>query len=84
MGRRVQSHAGRDLCGQFRIPPTVRMGPCGFTIDGVFAKPGLPLLVDEFRISTYQVGLSLPAGRTPGANGSKDTWRDVFQRASRP
>ena len=47
------------LHGRFRIPPAARMGPCWFHVDGVRAEPDLPLVVEEFRISTYQVGLSM-------------------------
>ena len=35
------------------------MGSCWFHVDGVRAEPDVPLVVEEFRISTYQVGLSM-------------------------
>ena len=46
--------------GQFRIPLTTPLGPCWFTINGGRAEPDQPLVVEEFRIGTCRVGLSLP------------------------
>ncbi len=58
-GRCAVSRAG-VFHGRFRIPLTTRMGPCWFTIDDILSQPSRPLVVEEFRTSTYQVGLSLP------------------------
>jgi uncharacterized protein YfaS (alpha-2-macroglobulin family) len=46
--------------GQFRIPLTARMGPCWFDLDEVGARPRRAFLVDEFRLATHHVVLSLP------------------------
>ncbi len=45
---------------RFRIPPHAGSGPCRFSVDDTSTLPQVPLVIDEFRLSTFNVQLTLP------------------------
>ena len=49
--------------GRFRIPAGATSGPCRFWVDNTQALPTLPLVIDEFRLNTFDVRLTLPHQR---------------------
>ena len=57
---------GGDVLRAVPHPADDPHGLLWFDIDGVRAEPPQPLAVEEFRTTTFRVGLSLPRGRYAG------------------
>ena len=46
--------------GRFRLPPGAGSGPCRFSVNNHPTLPPVPLVIDEFRVNTFDVRLTLP------------------------
>jgi len=57
--------------GRFRIPSQAGNSPCRFSVDGNSTLPQIPLVIDEFRLNTFNVRLTLPQHKCAAGEWAK-------------